>query len=223
MPDAALSSVTAWLIWECSAAACRLRFPAAAHEAVADRCPRCGAPARTVRRLAPPDEVAAGEAGPRLPLAALLDNVRSLFNVGSIFRSADGAGFRHLYLCGITPTPGHRKLSKTALGAEQSVAWSQHNNAIDLAHELLRSGWVLWALEESAAARSLWEFDLPAAPVVLVAGSEVTGVDPDLLALCHGALAIPMYGRKRSLNVATAFGVAAVTIAHQAVTRGFAG
>ena len=117
------------------------------------------------------------------------------------------------------PTPAHRKLSKTALGAEQCVAWSQHNNAIDLAHELLRAGWLLLALEESAAARSLWGFELPAAPVALVVGSEVTGVDPDLLALCHGTLAIPMYGCKRSLNVATAFGVAAVTIAHQAVAR----
>ena len=205
-----------WVIWECGAAQCRLRFPAAAHEAVCGICPRCGGKAQIVRRLTSPAETSSSRtAGASLPAAALLDNVRSVFNVGSIFRSADGAGFRHLYLCGVTPTPAHPKLAKTALGAERSVGWSQHNNAVDQARELLTAGWSLWALEETDAAQVLWTFDVAKAPVVLVVGSEVTGVDPDLLALCHGALAIPMHGRKRSLNVATAFGVAAVILGQQ--------
>ena len=209
-----------WVIWECGAAECRLRFPAAAHEAVHGRCPRCGGKAQIVRRLTPPAEASSSRtARASLPAAALLDNVRSVFNVGSIFRSADGAGFCHLYLCGVTPTPAHPKLAKTALGAERSVGWSQHNNAVDQARELLAAGWSLWALEETVAAQSLWTFDLSPAPVVLVVGSEVTGVDPDLLALCHGALAIPMHGRKRSLNVATAFGVAAVILGERMTDR----
>ncbi len=205
-----------WVIWECRARDCRLRFPAAVHEAVRGRCPRCGGEAAAVRRLHTPDETAVLSSGPRRtiapPLAALLDNVRSVFNVGSIFRSADGAGVHHLYLCGVTPTPAHPKLAKTALGAELSVGWSQHTNALLQAQALLADGWTLWALEEDAASQSLWECHLPAAPVVLVVGSEVTGVDPDVRALCHATVAIPMQGRKRSLNVATAFGVAAVLL-----------
>lgn len=215
--------MAAWVIWECAAAGCRLRFPAAAHEAVNGRCPRCGGAAAIVRRLAPPAEPPASSPGLRLPLAALLDNVRSLFNVGSIFRSADGAGLAHLFLCGVTPTPAHPKLAKTALGAEQSVGWSQHPNAVELAQQLLAAGYVLWALEENAAALPLWAAVLPPAPVVLVAGSEVTGVDPDLLALCHASLVIPMRGHKRSLNVATAFGIAAVVLGEKAIDRGFGG
>ncbi len=210
-----------WVIWECSQTQCRLRFPAALHERLDGRCPRCGGATQVARRLTPAAEAAppAPAVGQRLPLAALLDNVRSIFNVGSIFRSADGAGLRHLYLCGITPTPAHPKLAKTALGAEQSVGWSQHNNAVDQAQTLLAAGWSLWALEESAEAQSLWTCDPPAAPTVLVVGSEVTGVDPDLLVLCQGALAIPMRGRKRSLNVATAFGVAAVILGERMIDR----
>ena len=77
----------------------------------------------------------------------------------------------------------------------------------------------MWALEETDAAQALWTFDVAKVPVVLVVGSEVTGVDPDLLALCHGAVAIPMHGRKRSLNVATAFGVAAVILGQQMMEK----
>jgi tRNA G18 (ribose-2'-O)-methylase SpoU len=145
-----------------------------------------------------------------LPISALLDNVRSTFNVGSIFRCADGAAVRHLYLCGITPTPAHPKLSKTALGAEASVGWSQHNNALDLAQRLKAEGNALWALENQPDAESPLAIEpTVAAPrVILVVGNEVAGIDPALLALCARTIAIPMYGAKRSLNVAIAFGIA---------------
>jgi len=207
--------MAAWVIWECAAAGCRLRFPAAAHEAVNGRCPRCGGAAAIVRRLAPPAEPPASSPGLRLPLAALLDNVRSLFNVGSIFRSADGAGLAHLFLCGVTPTPAHPKLAKTALGAEQHLAWSHHRNGVALAETLRASGHVLWALETGGAAVSIFDIEAPPLPLVLVVGNEVTGVDPDLLALCARCVSIPMAGRKQSLNVATAFGIAAVILRHR--------
>jgi tRNA G18 (ribose-2'-O)-methylase SpoU len=148
-------------------------------------------------------------------LAALLDNVRSLFNAGSIFRSADGAGFDTLYLCGVTPTPANPKLAKTALGAEQALRWSSHPNSIELAQELVAAGHCLWALEEGPAAQSLFAAPPPPRGLVLVVGSEVTGIDPDLLRLCARTLAIPMRGAKRSLNVATALGVAAVLLTNQ--------
>lgn len=210
---------TSYEIRECTAASCRFRFPVAAEQLPGDRCPWCGECTQVVHRLAPPGDAAADPAAPTpapLPaIAGLLDNVRSIFNVGSIFRSADGAGLNHLHLCGVTPTPDHRKLAKTALGAEQHVTWSHHRNGVILADALLADGWTLWALETHAAAVSL--LDAPPLPssLVLVVGSEVTGVDPDLLARCACSVAIPMAGRKQSLNVATAFGVAAVLLRNQ--------
>ncbi|MBK8049256.1 MAG: hypothetical protein IPK16_20355 [Anaerolineales bacterium] len=103
-------------------------------------------------------------------------------------------------------------MGKTALGAEQTVGWSHHNNAVDLALYLRAQGWRLWALETGAGAISIFDAPPLDAATVLIAGNEVTGIDPDLLALCSCTLSIPMVGRKRSLNVATAFGVAAVVL-----------
>lgn len=119
---------------------------------------------------------------------------------------------RRLYLCGVTPTPNNPKLAKTALGAEQCVAWSHHKNSIDLADALLAGGHTLWALEEGQGTESLLAVTSVPGSTVLVIGNEVTGVDPDLLARCTRRLAIPMHGVKRSLNVATAFGIAAVLL-----------
>jgi tRNA G18 (ribose-2'-O)-methylase SpoU len=206
--------MTHFQIRQCLADACRFRFPWTENNPPALRCPRCGAPVQIAHTgdqqseqptVAPPIHISE-----KPPLYVLLDNVRSAFNVGSIFRSADGVQVHHLYLCGITPTPQHAKVAKTALGAEQTVPWSYHNNAVDLAHDLHASGYRLWALEDGAQAEPL--FTAPnlvgGPPVVLVVGNEVTGVDPALLALCERVLAIPMWGAKRSLNVAIAFGIA---------------
>ncbi|HQY92973.1 RNA methyltransferase [Caldilinea sp.] len=204
-------------IRQCTATSCAFRFPAAEDQRSGDRCPWCGAPTQVVHRLpivAQTAETHLSEGG-RMPLAGLLDNVRSLFNVGSIFRSADGAGLSHLYLGGVTPTPDHRKLAKTALGAEQHLSWSHHRNSVALAETLRASGHVLWALETGGAAVSIFDIEAPPLPLVLVVGNEVTGVDPDLLALCARCVSIPMAGRKQSLNVATAFGIAAVILRHR--------
>lgn len=205
---------------ECRDPACRFRFPMAAGDPPGERCPWCGGQTRLVCEVPAPQEETATPAVSPAPLAALLDNVRSTFNVGSIFRSADAAGFRHLYLCGVTPTPAHRKLAKTALGADEQVAWSHHRNAVDLAQELRAAGHTLWVLETGHDVLPLFGSDALPTPLVLVIGSEVTGVDPGLLALCDRAVAIPMYGYKRSLNVATAFGVAAVVL-RQRLAAGF--
>ncbi|MCB0062608.1 MAG: RNA methyltransferase [Caldilineaceae bacterium] len=204
---------------QCSNQQCRLRFPMPQGERPGDHCPRCGA-STTVQCT-----VLVGEEAVRstvhttpLPLRVLVDNVRSTFNVGSIFRSADGAGFQQLFLCGITPTPTNPKLAKTALGAEEAVAWSYHANSVDCAHLLRQQGHTLWALEEHPHALSLFAAPLPPAPLVLIVGNEVTGVDPALLTLCDQTVALPMYGIKRSLNVATAFGAAAVILAQRLMT-----
>jgi 23S rRNA (guanosine2251-2'-O)-methyltransferase len=206
---------------QCRAVDCRFRFPVAEHERRGQRCPLCGETTDVVASVA-----AAGEmdirSGQRLPFAVIVDNVRSIFNVGSIVRSADAAGVQHLHLCGVTPSPNHPKLAKTALGAQLDMSWSHHNNALDLAHALQQAGWTLWALEEcppdSPLAQrviSLTEVDALPDRLALVIGSEVAGVDPGLLALCECIVQIPMRGAKRSLNVATAFGVAAVLLAER--------
>jgi len=146
--------------------------------------------------------------------AVLLDNLRSAWNVGAIFRIADAAGYGHLYLTGITPTPPHPNVAKVALGAEASVAWSYHPDAVALAQTLRAQGWTLWALEVVPEAEPLPVGQpVPEEPWAWLIGHEVTGLDPDLLALAHRVWALPMHGRKRSLNAAMAFAAAAYRVA----------
>ncbi|HKY53889.1 MAG TPA: TrmH family RNA methyltransferase [Anaerolineales bacterium] len=144
-------------------------------------------------------------------MAVLLDNIRSGWNVGSIFRSADGFGFTHAYLCGITPTPENEAVMKTSLGAEDSVTWSYHKDAVKLVQGLKKEGWQVWALEEHERSISISTHPNPfsSIPALLILGSEVTGVDPGLLDLADKIFHIPMRGEKSSFNVAIAFGIAA--------------
>jgi tRNA G18 (ribose-2'-O)-methylase SpoU len=144
-------------------------------------------------------------------VAALLDNIRSTFNVGAMFRTADGAGLRRLHLGGISATPDNPKVAKTALGAEAVVPWRYFRNGLDAARDLQARGYRLWALESSPRSQPLFHA-LPqdeGAPIAFVVGNEKAGVDPGILALCERHVHIPMQGAKESLNVAIAFGVAA--------------
>ena len=149
-------------------------------------------------------------------VAVLLDNIRSAWNVGSILRSADGFGFAHAYLCGITSTPDIEAVTKTALGAEASVPWSYHKDAVKLVKGLKKEGWKIWALEECDGAKDIRMNAevgmLNNNKAVLIAGSEVTGVDPELLELCDEIFYIPMRGEKKSFNVAMAFSIAAYAL-----------
>lgn len=141
--------------------------------------------------------------------AVLLDNIRSAWNVGSILRSADGFGFRHTYLCGITPTPENDMVKKTSLGAEDSVAWSYHKDAVKLVKGLKKEGRGVFALEEDEKAVEIGHALRVSDNSILIIGNEVTGVDPELLDLCDTIYYIPMHGQKHSFNVAIAFGIAA--------------
>ncbi len=195
---------------QCGRPECRLRFPAAPHALPADVCPRCGAAAPVAAHLSPISPTPLSSASVAPPLELLLDNLRSVYNVGSIFRSADGAGVRCLHLCGITPTPEHPRLTKTALQAESAVAWRYYPNSLDAADALQAQGYRLWALERHPRAESIYHLQLEAssAPLVLLIGGELAGVDPALLARCERVAALPMAGVKESLNVATAAGIA---------------
>lgn len=125
-----------------------------------------------------------------------------------MFRTCDGAGASHIYLCGITPTPQHHNVAKTSLGAENTVSWSYHTNSLDLASQLIAQGKQLIAIELSNEAISLFQSQAVKTPIVLVVGNEICGVDPGLLALCNRTYFIPMAGSKESLNAAVAFGIA---------------
>jgi tRNA G18 (ribose-2'-O)-methylase SpoU len=146
-----------------------------------------------------------------LIIEALLDNIRSAWNVGSMFRTADGTGIQALYLCGITPTPGHPQISRTALGAENSIPWQYESNAKILTEYLISKGRRLWVLEDTSDAVSLFEMipEVDTRPILLAVGNEVCGVDPALVELSECVISIPMAGLKRSYNVAVAFGIAA--------------
>jgi tRNA G18 (ribose-2'-O)-methylase SpoU len=142
----------------------------------------------------------------RLPASVLLDNVRSMYNVGAFFRTADGAGLEHLYLSGITAYPPKRGVSKTALGAEDKVNWEYAWDPLPWIHRLRENGHEIAAIETSLHAVDLFDWK-PRFPVCVVFGHEVEGIRPELLALADTHVRIPMLGAKHSLNVATAGGI----------------
>ncbi len=140
----------------------------------------------------------------------VLDNIRSRFNVGSIFRTADGAGVSKIYLCGITPVPPHPKISKVALGAENYLCWEKRAFTWRLLEELKKNNYYLIALEQGAGAKNIFSFQppFPVSKVALVVGSETRGLSEAILKRTDIQLEIPMRGRKKSLNVAVALGIA---------------
>lgn len=215
-----------WLFLQCADGACRFRFPAPAAEATTVavaatvQCPRCHGPVVVVARSSQERPPQSDSPDVGRELVGLLDNIRSIHNVGSMFRSADGAGVTHLYLAGITATPNHPRLAKAALGAHESVSWSYATNAVELAATLRSEGYHLWALERvpSSSPIALSMSDRPER-LALVVGNERAGVDPDIMALCDGILSLPMVGRKSSLNAAVAFGIATYALQFETVGR----
>ena len=158
---------------------------------------------------------------------AVLDNIRSLHNVGSIFRTADGAGIKKIYLCGITPAPvdsfgkSRQQLVKTSLGAEKSVEWDVSTRStgsgqarsaratIKLLERLKKDGYKILAVEQSKKSIPYYKFSSRSPKLCLVVGNEVNGLPPSVLKLADKILEIPMLGNKESLNVSVAFGIAA--------------
>jgi len=171
-----------------------------------------GPPAR--RRLPLP----AAAAATRVPVYGLLESVRSVWNVGSMFRTADAAGLAGLFLCGATATPPRADMEKTALGATLTVPWDYWDDAPAAVRHLRAQGVAVIALEQCPGARPWDECDCPF-PVCFVVGHEVRGVSPGLLALADGAAEIPMSGGKQSLNVAVSFGIMAYELRRRWLAR----
>ena len=141
-----------------------------------------------------------------LPAAVLLDNVRSMYNVGAFFRTADAAGLEKLHLCGITGHPPKRAITKTALGAEATVAWEHSWEPVCVIERLRMQGYEIAAVETTVHAVDLFDWQ-PRFPVCVIFGHEVDGIRPELSAMCDTHVRIPMLGIKHSLNVATAGGI----------------
>lgn len=144
---------------------------------------------------------------PRRPISVLLDHVRSLYNVGSIFRTSDAVGVEKLYLCGLTGYPPRAEIHKAALGAERTVPWEHCPDPVAAIHQLKSRGYRIVVLEHTDQSQPYhqahYEF-----PLCLVVGHEITGVSDEVVALADQAIEIPMAGIKQSLNVAVAYGVA---------------
>jgi 23S rRNA (guanosine2251-2'-O)-methyltransferase len=141
-----------------------------------------------------------------LPVTVVAENFRSLYNVGALFRTADGAGIERLVLAGITGRPPDRGISKTALGAEERVAWEYCPTAVEALDRLRAQGYEIAAIETDLHAVDLFDWS-PRFPVCVVLGNELEGVSPEALARSDVRVEIPMLGLKHSLNVATAAGV----------------
>ena len=155
-------------------------------------------------------------ASKKLPLIVVLDNVRSLNNIGSVFRTADAFRVERIALCGITATPPHREIHKTALGAEESVAWTYHEDTVDCVRELKEKGYRLYAVELTHDSLKLGRDGIPVdGPLALILGNEIEGVQEDVLTLCDKAIEIPQYGTKHSLNVSCAAAIAMWEISKQ--------
>lgn len=152
----------------------------------------------------------------KLPLTVVLDNVRSLNNIGSVFRTSDAFRVEHIALCGITATPPHREIHKTALGAEESVEWSHHEETADCVKELKKMGYRVYAVELAHESLKL-DKDTVATdrPIALVLGNEIEGVQEEVMSLCDGFLEIPQYGTKHSLNVSCAAAIVIWEISKQ--------
>lgn len=144
----------------------------------------------------------------KLPVYVILSSIRSNYNVGSIFRTSDGAMIEKLFLCGYTPCPPKKEIIKTALGATESVKWEYIKDAKIVVNKLKKQGVKIIALELTTESTPYYTIEASEFPIALIIGNEISGVSQDLLDLCDRSIEIGQYGIKQSLNVAVAYGIA---------------
>lgn len=207
-------STASFQIRVCKNPNCGLRYPLIKDDSSSKRCPAClGQTDLVIEKpfpKKPPKEEKLSKTD--YELCGLLDNVRSALNVGSILRSSDGFEIKHLYLCGITPTPDIAGVRKASLGAEKIVNWSSHKNAVELIKNFRTTGYKVWALEKSSNSveiNTVIQKTQKPEKLILSVGNEIVGVDPGISELADQIVHIPMMGVKSSFNVAVAFAIAA--------------
>ncbi len=199
---------------QCEQEGCRFRFPLDLDQFEGKICPMCGGKLnRDAPRLAQwqPDWIDS----PIPEIRLVLDNIRSAHNLGSIFRTAEGAGVSRLHLCGLTPSPDKTPaIAKTALGSESRLQWEWHANSLECCQLLKEGGFQLICIEAIPCARSLLSEALKYSDskIALILGSEPAGVDPAIVALADEVVYIPMSGEKSSLNVSVACGIALYSV-----------
>lgn len=144
----------------------------------------------------------------KTPLLLVLENIRSMHNVGSVFRTADAFLLEGIYLCGYTPVPPHRDIHKTALGATETVQWKYFKDTVEAIKELRSSDYEIWAVEQAVESIPLQDFIPPVEhPIALIFGNEVSGISESALSQCDGCIEIPQYGMKHSLNISVTAGM----------------
>jgi tRNA G18 (ribose-2'-O)-methylase SpoU len=144
----------------------------------------------------------------KLPLVVVLDNIRSLHNIGSVFRTADAFLIEAIYLCGISATPPHREIHKSALGAEDSVEWKYFDTTMQAVDCLQANHYAVWGVEQTQNSVSLENFTLERGkPYALVFGNEVRGIEQEVIDRCAGCVEIPQFGTKHSFNVSVSAGI----------------
>jgi tRNA G18 (ribose-2'-O)-methylase SpoU len=144
----------------------------------------------------------------KTPLILILDDIRSLHNIGSVFRTADAFLIEKIYLCGITATPPNKEINKTALGATETVSWEHHTNVLDVITNLKNQGVTTLAIEQVESAVFLQDFKVKKEQkYALVFGNEVHGVSQEAVAICDGCIEIPQLGTKHSLNISVSAGI----------------
>ncbi|MBO9727661.1 MAG: RNA methyltransferase [Chitinophaga sp.] len=152
--------------------------------------------------------VAEFKAADKTPIVLVLDNIRSMHNVGSVFRTADAFLVQGIVLCGYTPVPPHRDINKTALGATETVEWQYFDTTVNAVEELKAAGYKVLAIEQAVNSHMLDRFQPPAGqPLALVFGNEVSGVDGEVMKLVDGCIEIPQLGMKHSLNISVTTGI----------------
>ena len=200
------------VIRECQNPKCNLRFPDSYELDISINCPICGSAAlikETINLTKDCRDI--NNWKPFREFTLILDNVRSVYNVGAIFRTAIGLGLNHVYLCGITPTPKHRQFSKTSLGAENFINWEKSLNCVEQCKSLKEIGYQLISIEstsESISLLNIKKIDLGDSKTAIIVGNEITGIDPKVLSLSDLVISIPITGKNKSFNVTTALGIA---------------
>jgi 23S rRNA (guanosine2251-2'-O)-methyltransferase len=144
----------------------------------------------------------------KIPVIIVMDNIRSMHNVGSVFRTADAFLMQGIYLCGYTPQPPHRDINKTALGATETVAWKFFSTTLEAVQSLRADGYTIYAVEQVENSLPLNQVKAGKEDkLAVIFGNEVSGVDAAVLGLCHGSIEIPQMGMKHSLNISVAAGI----------------
>jgi 23S rRNA (guanosine2251-2'-O)-methyltransferase len=143
----------------------------------------------------------------KMPIIAVLENIRSAYNVGSVFRTADAFLLEGIYICGYTAYPPHKEIKKTALGAEDTVHWKQFKSIKEAVEELKALGYKVFAVEQAKGSIPLQQFNKANEKIAVVFGNEVTGVEQSTIQLCDGCIEIPQLGMKHSLNISVAAGI----------------